>query len=129
MDLSSKLIITTLSICAAAWAVMNAILVKKLIEAERRLDQLETRISLLANSDSHDRKRLMDKARALNTPSGRRRAKQRSARSCQTWLNVNVLRPFVLRINAGMNRQRIKKILARVCRDLMAWNEKARNVS
>ena len=78
MDLSSKLIITTLSICAAAWAVMNAILVKKLIEAERCLDQLETRISLLANSDSHDRKRLMDKARALNTPSGRRRAKQRS---------------------------------------------------
>lgn len=78
MDQFSKLIIMTLSICAAAWAVMNAILVKKLIEAERCLDKLETRVSLLANSDNHDRKRLMDKARALNTPSGRRLAKRRS---------------------------------------------------
>lgn len=55
MDLYSKLIVMTLSICAAAWSVMNAILVKKLIEAERCLDQLETRVSLLANSDCHDR--------------------------------------------------------------------------
>lgn len=129
MDLSSKLIIMTLSICAAAWAVMNAILVKKLIEAERCLDQLETRISLLANSDSHDRKRLMDKARALNTPSGRRRAKQRSGAILSDMAERKRLASIRASNQRGYESAANQEKLARVCRDLMAWNEKARNVS